>query len=172
MLLSIVIILLSVGIVYSDFKSRLVPVWMLLLLSITVVCQGLLALTIKAYVTIIIINLILIVALFFGVSLLYWLKYRKFEYLVGKSLGGGDLVFILVSGLYFGPLVFIAFQIMSTLSLLLFFGVYILISKSKNYLIPMAGGQALLLIGFEIYSLISGSTIQYRDDLILSYLLI
>lgn len=153
------------GMFYTDLKSRLIPIWMYLGLIIAMIVRAaslydtsLLAINTG-------VNILSIMFLLGGVHLYYWMKNRRLIKILDQYFGAGDLLFLLISAIYFSPLMFIVFQVLSIMLLLLIFGLYILVSGNRNTTIPLAGGQAILVLCFELLSVLGIHSWQYRDDL-------
>jgi hypothetical protein len=171
MLISVIIIILLALIAYSDFKERLVPVWLFLALALLLGIQGLLNLPLKKFAGNFSINMVIIAFMLTFVNLYFWIKTRRLIDVLDNYLGRGDLVFMIISGVYFSPFLFVGFQVVSILLLLFFFGIYILFTRSKKFPVPMAGGQAILLLVLESSKLAGLRSVQYHDNFVLNYLL-
>lgn len=170
MLLTILTVSLLLILTWFDFKYRLIPLWLYLALGAVLVVSGVLKLSVISYLGYFSINAIIIGLLMAGVFFWFWIKGQHPAGILDNYLGRGDLLFMLVTGLYFSPLLFVSFQVISIMSLLAVYGIFIVFRGDRNYPIPMAGGQALLLAVFEIVKTGLPVGIQYRDQFFMHYL--
>jgi hypothetical protein len=171
MQLSIAIVTSLLGVVFFDFRSRLIPVWLFVILGILVVVQGFVQLPAIVYIQYFVINAVVVVMLMTGVYVWFWLKEKCVHGVLDTYLGGGDLLFMVVTCLYMGPLVFIGFQVVSIVLVLLVFGIYMVVKTAPDYTIPLAGVQAIGLCAFEALKHTSLGNLQYRDDIVMDWVM-
>ena len=156
----ITISLLSV-IVLQDFRLKAVTWFLFPMLLLAQVINGLMETGAETYLMDLLLNLSFIAIIMCCTFLYFWLKHKKINSILDEEIGWGDVLFFIILAATFSPVNFIFF---TCLSLLLVLIAYLVFSRFKGNanIIPLAGFQALLLMGsiicdimFENFSLIN-----------------
>jgi hypothetical protein len=106
-------------------------------------------------------NQSILIGVNFGVCLLIFLfltiyfsiKEKKVINIVDKYIGKGDLFFVLIVSVGFSTINFILFINISLFLILLFYGVFVIFSKTRNDKIPFAG---LLSLFYGLFLILNG----------------
>lgn len=132
--------------VISDYRSRTVVLWQLILfgamvLIFSIIDKG-------QYATFLNLSANTIISVIIGLSvyIYFWLKYKSVQSIIGK----GDILFILFMTPLFPPRMFIGFMLSSFLVTLLLWGVHSFVVK-RNDNIPLISGVGLCLSCLLIY---------------------
>lgn len=171
MLLSIITVLVLVMMVWFDFKYRLIPLWLFIVLAMVCFGGAWQSIPMSELLLSFSVNTIVIVVLLLGGWVWLGLIRESWAGILDIYMGKGDLLFMLIVGLYFSPVFFIAFNVFSVSLLLVIYGMYILVSGNRNYPIPLAGAQAFFLSVFEVGKHFMPVGLQYRDQYLIHYLL-
>lgn len=170
MVFSVITALVLLTMAWFDFKYRLIPLWLFIVLAGVFLSIGWSSIPLVNLLLYFSVNVIVLSILIFGV----WVWFRLIKHsavnILDVYLGKGDLLFMLIVGLYFSPVLFVAFQVFSITALLFIFGLYILFAGNSSYPVPLAGGQALLLFVFEVIKPFIPVSVQYRDQFLIQYI--
>jgi len=165
-LLAILILLLAV-VVAQDFKDRAISWFLIPLLFIGFIANGLLQIHPLELLTYFGINFMLVAVNLLCVTLFISMKEKRITNILKNYLGLGDVLFFLVLTVVFSPFNFIFFYLGSIFLTTLVYGVLQLISKEKQRLIPLAGVMSLLLLVTIVAEQLIPS-FQFYQDLILN----
>jgi hypothetical protein len=94
------------------------------------------------------INLSFLVLQFLLLSVYFFIKNKRRVKLTGTQLGLGDIFFLLTIIVYFSALNFILFYVTSLIMSLLLWFIWRWLAANPGRHIPLAGLQALIMIGF------------------------
>ncbi len=133
------------AIVYTDFKDRTVPVYLLLALWLACLANTAVEVDITTALWQLFTNAALLVLLLGSLLIYYRLKQGSFKGVVNQKLGLGDIVFWLAITPLFSLVNFILFFTGSLLAVLLIMIVGITSGK-RITLVPLAGYQAGMLV--------------------------
>jgi len=165
-IIQLLIIVILASITWQDFKYRAVY-WILLpLLMLLFILKGVFNNTFSIYDSLI--NLFMIALQIIVLHIYIYMK--SGAWLLHKYyLGWGDVLFFIALTFLFSPITFMAFQLISLISILLWF---ILFNKflTRQKLIPLAGCQSFILILLITYESVSGTTNLTIDGFILDNL--
>jgi hypothetical protein len=145
--IKILILILLLIILIQDIKSRSVywfvfPILVLLLLILRYQTHhNLIEIWQPA-----LINIGFLVLQILLVSAYFSIRNKQLINITGQLLGLGDILFLLTITVYLSVLNFLGFYIMSLVIVLFSWLIWQLFSAKKNYAIPLAGLQALILI--------------------------
>ncbi|MES2063493.1 MAG: hypothetical protein V4456_16310 [Bacteroidota bacterium] len=95
-----------------------------------------------------VVNITFLAVQFLLVSFYFFLKNKKWVKLTGSQLGWGDILFLLTIAFYFSALNFILFYVSSLLLALVSWLIWQRVSAKPGKNIPLAGLQALVMVGF------------------------
>lgn len=132
--------------ILSDYRSRTVILWQLLLFGVIVLAVSLLENGLQATGVNMAINIFLSLLIGLCVFLYFLLKYKTVQSVIGK----GDILFILFLTPFFAPRIFLIFMLISFVATLLMWGIYILIHK-RNDNIPLISGVGLCFCILLLY---------------------
>lgn len=138
----IVLILSGAAIVYQDFKSRLIGLWLILIFAVANITQYLLLHSVYQLLENIIFCAAYFLFSFLVILLFYYVKNKKFENIIDSKIGWGDILIFLAIGFCIEPVHLIFFF---TAAFIFSIGVYFTFLRAKRS-IPLAG----LLIPFYI----------------------
>ncbi len=153
---------LLVVVTIQDFRSRAVS-WVLFpLMHVSVACIAVPDTGVYPWLHSSGINLLLIAIQ--GLLLFAWfsLKDRKMVNLTKAHLGWGDILFIAVPAMFFSPLYFLFYYVLSLVVALLC-GLWILRKEYAERSIPLAGIQAAVLFLFFVLDMMSDH-FNFRND--------
>jgi hypothetical protein len=159
--LSMVLILAFIA--YQDFKFRAVTWFLFPLLAIVIIIENYFLLPLSLLFYPFLINF-----LFFGIQLVLItiylsLKKKTLIKVWENYLGLGDILFFIILCLFFSPINFILFYLISLVFTIL--AVFIINRRSKVItLIPLAGIQSLMLMALVILNLFATS-VNYKIDI-------
>lgn len=162
-LIFIVAIFLFSLVVFEDFRSKSLPLWLLVLIIIGVLYYTISAIGFNMFIINFGLNMLLLLLQLVAVFFYFSLKHKKFVNVIDTYIGLGDILFFISCAVVFAPINFLIFQITSLLIAAAFFGLYFLILKPSIRFIPLAGVQALLLI-FIIIAKQFGLPFNFFDD--------
>ena len=145
---------------------------MLMILGVVISVEGVLGCTLVSYAYQSLVNMLIILMLWAGVSLWFLIKNKRYTPVMDRYLGRGDVIFWILAGLYFSPVVFIFFQIVTMMLGVILFSILqqFKSKKEKKGTIPLAGIQAFFLGLVEVMDVVNIFSFQYRDDLVLELL--
>lgn len=145
---------------YQDLKYRAITWWLfpVMLLAPVLNIQSFDIMTCMT-------NLGIITLQFLLTALYFRIKGITITHLLQHYIGVGDLLFFVALITYFSPLHFIVFFNISILISLVVYQVYLVVSKTKNQLIPLAGLQAVIL-----FITIFTSNQRYNDPFLLDWI--
>ena len=142
-ILVLFIMLLLLSVTWQDFRHRAVYWYLFPLLGILFCCN---AIALGSWsVQAVAINLILLTVQFGMLHLYYWLKHRHWLMKGQRYIGWGDVCFMTVLTVCLSPLNFALFMLLSLVAVLLVVSLVQLLGFRIRE-IPLAGGQALLLL--------------------------
>lgn len=144
--MQLVILIPLVPMILSDYKSRTVVLWQLMLFGITVLTTSLVENGIEPTGMNIIINIFLSLLIGLSVYLYFLLKYQSAQSIIGK----GDILFILFLTPFFSPRLFLVFMLISFVATLLMWLIANSIRKG-NTNIPLVSGVGICLCVLIIY---------------------
>lgn len=144
--MQLVILIPLVLMILSDYKSRTVVLWQLLLFGITVLITSLVENGLRPTGMNIAINTFLSLLIGLGVYIYFLLKYKSVQSIIGK----GDILFMLFLTPFFTPRLFLVFMLVSFVATLLMWGIYTFIRK-HNTNIPLISGVGVCLCILLIY---------------------
>lgn len=144
--MQLLILIPLVLMILSDYKSRTVVLWQLLLFGITVLIISLMENGLRPTGMNITINIFLSLLTGLGVYIYFLLKYKSVQSVIGK----GDILFILFLTPFFTPRGFLVFMLVSFAATLLMWGIYILLRKGNSN-VPLISGIGVCLCVLLIY---------------------
>lgn len=144
--MQLVILIPLLLMILSDYRSRTVVLWQLLLFGITVLVMSLAENRLIVTGMNIAINIFLSLLIGLFVYLYFLLKYKSVQSIIGK----GDIMFILFLTPFFSPRVFLIFMLISFIATLIMWGIHTLVSKHNND-IPLISGVGLCFTVFLIH---------------------
>lgn len=130
----------------SDFRSRKIALWSLLLLFALCLPISIYLYGGSAVINHIALNILLLVYLGVGILLYLWIRHRRFTNPLRRHLGSGDLLFVLALTPLFAPKEFLIFLLASMIG-----GLAWWMASSRKDSIPLVG---ILGIAFGIYLII------------------
>lgn len=135
---SILLVLMIMGL--QDFRYRAISWYAFPLLAVLMLLGN------KDFnITEVYVNISFLLINFGLATLIISLKNKRVTNLLKSHIGWGDLLMLVCLSLYFSPLSFFVFYLSSLLFIATATGIYMLLAKPKNYTIPLAGMQGLLL---------------------------
>ncbi len=140
-LIYIVTLALLVAIVYQDFKERLVSAYLLVALAVVLGLLSLQYVQVQQWVYHVAINMAFI--LLQGLILVLYFRFVRGVKDLGALMGLGDIIFIGAMALFFAPVPFILFYLISLVVTLM--GALIMALPKQNKTIPLAGFMAIQL---------------------------
>lgn len=166
MLFTLVQLCLFVAIVYQDFKSREVSVFVLLLLGGISMVKSLVQNGLEVSAKFFGVNLLVLIVLFACVNLYFWVKHQKVFSVFDRLIGWGDIVLFVTLCILFSPINFLLLFIGSlAFSLIAALGMHY--RKPENTLIPLAGFIAVFFITVFLFFELTGGSV-YSDEALLS----
>lgn len=141
-------------ILYQDIKHRAVS-WMLFPLLVAVAAVlGFVNVYTWTYITNVGIN-IMTVLLITGFTFTFILVKNSLQFQsLKRYIGLGDILFFVALSLFFSPVNFVLFFLLSMIFVLLSVTIFVAGKENKNYIIPLAGLQAFLLIIVMVCSMV------------------
>lgn len=151
MLIKIFTIVILIGIIYEDFRYRLVKILLYFLLLFFLVFQRLNELSTIDFLVFTAINLVYILLLLSICFGFIYFKYKTTK-IIDKFFGLGDVLFLAAIATWFDPIVFVFFN---TLSFALALALHFLLKNFSFYRhiqsVPLAGMQSLFFVPVFIY---------------------
>ncbi|ULB34286.1 hypothetical protein [Proteiniphilum propionicum] len=132
--------------ILSDYRSRTVVLWQLLLFGAIVLITSLMEKGLHATSMDIATNIFLSMLIGSCVYIYFLLKYRSGQSIMGK----GDILFILFLTPLFTPRLFLVFMLVSFAATLSMWGIHTLVRK-RNTNIPLISGVGVCLCVLLIY---------------------
>lgn len=145
--MQLMILIPVVLMILSDYKSRTVILWQLLLFGVIVLLVSLAKNGLQLTSMNIAINMILSILAGLGVYLYFLVKYKSAQSIIGK----GDILFILFLTPFFTPRLFLLFMLVSFVATLTMWGIHALVRKHNANDIPLITGLGLCLSILLIY---------------------
>ncbi len=169
MILYLIPALIFLGMIaYEDFKFRAISWWWLPLLGIALAVPALSHIQGKMLITYFSLNALFIIIQFIILTLYFSLKNGKLINILNQYLGIGDVLFFIIIGLFFAPVLYITFFIFSLFITLAGFLVWKSTTKN-NATIPLAGALALCLCIAILYNTIVMEQYGfYQSDMIMA----
>jgi len=161
--LCLAIIVTLAFVAYQDFKSREVWIWFFVLLLVESIVFVASKLHYKSLLIFSGINIGIIAFQYLCLTLFFSLKNKKLTSIVNTYIGVGDLVFFVITALWFSPFNFTCFILAS-----LFIGLFSFIFIKRNN-IPLAGLMSLALcfvLGFQLITKVDLYNDYYLIDLL------
>jgi hypothetical protein len=150
MLLKVVTIVVLFGIIYEDFRYRLVKVFLYVLLFAFLLTQRLGELPTKDFLFLAGINLCYLLLLLSVCLLVVYLRHKTWKF-IDHFLGLGDVLYLVSIAIWFEPVTFVFFNTASfALALLLHF-ILRNFSFYRVESVPLAGMQSLFFIPVFIF---------------------
>ncbi len=148
LLLSWIVLVLSGGtIVYQDFKTRLINLWLIILFSAANLTQYILINSIYQLIENTIFCFSYFLFSYLVLLLFYFIKHKKFEKVLDSKIGWGDILIFLAIGICIEPMYLIFFF---TTAFIFSTVIYFLFIHKHNS-IPLAG---LIIPCYMIYLLL------------------
>lgn len=144
--MKLVILIPLVMMIISDYRSRTVVLWQLLLFGMVVIIISLVENGLRVTGMNLAVNIFLCLLTGLGVYLYFLLKYKSVNSIIGK----GDILFILFLTPFFTPRLFLVFMLVSFVATLLMWGIHTLIGRN-NANIPLISGIGSCLCVLLIY---------------------
>lgn len=132
-----------IAIAYLDFKFRAVYIWLFALVGLLLLLLKYLQNHTAVFTAETGLNVLFLVFQFLFLKVYFRLRTGKWKILMDQQMGWGDVVFMFCVALYLPFLSFFIFHILS-LSIVLFFTVFIPKWRDPYFGIPLAGCQSLL----------------------------
>lgn len=132
--------------ILSDYKSRTVLLWQLLLFGVMVLTISLVKNGVVPTLTNTAINVAVSLMIGLCVYLYFWLRCKSVRSVIGK----GDILFILFLTPFFTPRLYLIFMVVSFVATLLMWGIYLLAGK-RSANIPLISGVGMCLCVLLIY---------------------
>jgi hypothetical protein len=146
MLLKIFTIVVLIGIIYEDFRYRLVKVFLYLLLLFVLVAQRVSEISITDYLVFAGINLayiLLLLGICFG---FIYFKYGTMK-IIDNFFGIGDVFFLISIATWFDPITFVFFNTISfAVALIAHFALKNFPFYQHKHSVPLAGMQSLCFV--------------------------
>ncbi len=169
--LSLTILAFTGGcIFYQDIKTRTVTWFLFPLIAITgILYSAYNSESLNVFFKNLLINTIFLLIQFLLLKAVYFLKNGSNNQLIDKSIGSGDILFLIACSFFFSPVNFILFYCMSLVFVLLNHVVFktIRIKNEKFYeTVPMAGFQAIFLFVYILINVILNNNLTTDDRII------
>lgn len=132
--------------IFSDYKSRTVVLWQLLLFGLIVLVTSTVENGIRLACTYLTINIFTSLLVGLSVCTYFWIRYRSVQSIIGK----GDILFILFLTPLFPPRVFLVFMLVSFTVTLLTWCIYTLF-RGQTANIPLISGVGTCLCISLVY---------------------
>lgn len=155
--------LFLIMIAYQDIKNNQVSWFLFPLAFATVVSNGLLALDYKDYFLIFLINLSIVLFMFCGVALYYFIKNKKLTNIIDAKIGTGDILFLIVLSAAFSLFNFIIFMVLSLIAAICLHLIINIFRKYKSKHIPLAGILSVFYILLLVSNSIFGNPKMFDD---------
>lgn len=145
--MQLIMLIPLVMMIFSDYRSRTVISWQLMLFGIIVLIISLLENGVRMTYTNMTINMLL--SLFIGlcVYMYFLMKYKTVQSLIGE----GDILFILFLTPFFTPRAFLVFMVISFVVTLLMWIIASSARKSMSNTVPLISGVGICLSVLLIY---------------------
>jgi len=156
--------------IFQDFKTREVSVWLLIGVFL---CNTVIFLTsndLKEVFHFFYINVLFLLFLLFTLTIYISIKEKKLVIITHNYLGWGDIIFIFTLTLCFSTVNFIAYLVFSFLFTLVAYTVLKVIKPNIKKEVPLAGFLAITLILLYIYKWINPCS-PFYNEYWLTYLL-
>jgi hypothetical protein len=150
-------------IAYQDIRNHSVSWFLFPLAFATTVFNGLLTIDLKDYFLIFLLNLSIVLVMFSGVVLYYFIKNKKLINIIDTNIGIGDLLFLVVLCGAFSLFNFIIFMLLSLIATICAYLTVNVFRKQKSKQIPLAGILSLFYVLLLASNFISGSP-KLLDD--------
>lgn len=166
---SLIMAILLTAVAYQDFKFRGVYWWLFALLLLS---SGLVAVVKTNFLTVLehaLYNSIFISLQLFLLSLYFSIKQGKFTNIFKGYFGLGDLCFLISITVYLSFLNYVLYYMISLLSVILFTWVLQVVNKAGQGKIPLAGYQAIILLGLMLMDFYSIRLDLLNDSSVVDY---
>lgn len=142
----IVLILSGGAIIYQDLKTRLISVWLILFFTIANITHYLLLQSVYQFLENSIFCLCYFLFSYLVIVLFYFVKHKKFEKIIDRKIGWGDILIFISLGVCIEPIHFVFFFTGAFMLSIVFY--YLFLKSKKN--VPLAG----LVISFYLLYLL------------------
>jgi hypothetical protein len=146
LILNFLLIAILLIVSYQDFKQRAISWWLIPLLGILFVVNGLLYVSINKLFIYFLLNTSFLLFQIIILSVYFSVKNKKLVNIINTYIGVGDILFLFVLCAFFAPYYFILFHVLGLFLVLLVYITLILFKKDTSKLIPLAGSLALVLV--------------------------
>lgn len=142
----IVLILSGAAVIYQDFKTRLISLWLILVFATANVTLYLLEHSVYQFIENCIFCICYFLFSFLILLLFYFIKHKKFEKIIDNKIGWGDVLVFISLGVCIEPMHLIFFFTGAFILSIVFY--FLFLQSKKN--IPLAG---LVIPCYLIYTL-------------------
>lgn len=142
----IVLILSGAAVIYQDFKTRLISLWLILVFAAANVTLYLLTHSVYQFIENSIFCICYFLFSFLILLLFYFIKHKKFEKIIDNKIGWGDVLVFISLGVCIEPVHLIFFFTGAFIFSIVFY--FLFLWAKKN--IPLAG---LVILCYLIYIL-------------------
>jgi len=149
-LIKILMILLLIGTIYQDFKTRSISWYLLAMLAAVFILNALKYHETNVMIRYVFYNIGITTIMLAAVSVYFKLKYRQGLNLINKQLGFGDILILYILCLGFSPLNFVAFLLMAFLLTLIIHITGSIITRRKSRTIPLAGYLSVFYLSISL----------------------
>lgn len=169
--ISIALLILFSFIIYEDFKYHAITWFIVPLIFILVFFNGIIQINFKILMGYFLINSGIIILQLLGLIIYFYFKEKRITGIINKQLGLGDILILFAMALFFAPVNFVLFILISLILTLLVSIIKFSVFPKRNRQIPLAGYWGIymnLLILAQLFNpIISYYQITYFEDLIL-----
>lgn len=137
---------------YQDLRYREISWWTLPLLFISLIPKYFVNNSWSILIEQGVINSLITIIELLLIFLYFSIKNKKITNVFTIQLGIGDVLFLLIIGPFFHPMLYVWFQVSSLILILFFSLIYGVIKKNWNYTIPLAGILSILLLLLNTYN--------------------
>ena len=169
--LQFIILLLLLVVAWQDFKFRAIYWWLFPLLICALALEKSLAVTTTDMIVDFAINVTFLTAQLLLLTLYFSIKQQKLVNIFKHLFGLGDLLFLVCIAAYFSIYSYIAYYLLSLLIVLLVTLVWNNIAHLKSLKIPLAGEQAMFLIGIKLVTYFNEQLIFTSDTWLVKHLM-
>jgi len=154
------------AIAYQDFKYRAIHWLLFLTLAILFAIDGIKSQSIIQYGIGVAFNVVLIILQFSILFLIYSIKGKSLNNLLNRTIGTGDIVFILTLTLAFSWQNFLFYYIAGMIFAILIWTLIKMFSNSSRELIPFAGLMSFFCFIIFLFEMNSTSIKRFSNELI------
>ncbi len=140
MSLSIALIIILLGaIAYQDIKFRAISWWLLPVLAIIIVISKLNEIELKTFTKFFLMNVLFLFIEYLIIKAYFSIKKGNLVKIINEYIGIGDVIFLIIIGLFFSPLNFLLFLIVGLFMILLLSLLLKRKTNINNKKVPLAG---------------------------------